>query len=213
MNPSSMSKPSESVEPWPQDGVPEHWVNELFKRMSRMWGNAFLDKWPADDLRGVKIEWAKGLRKLSNAELKAGVDALLSLKFPPSLPEFHALCKQMRLAEQPQHDLLTDQTRAAPEVAHANTELMRAAVARLLNRSEPTAEWAFQVLMRGKSKFLGKPLTAEVIRCCADAISSIAGRMVVENCTDPELKREYAEIRQATVEGYRAKGMPLWEVR
>lgn len=209
----STYKPSESVEPWPQDGVPESWVNELFKRMSRMWGNAFLDKWPADDLRGVKIEWSRALRKLSNRELKAGVDSLLTLKFPPSLPEFHALCKQQRLAEMPRHDLLTDQTRADPNVVIENVQRMREIVAPLLQPKVPTAEWAFQVLMRGESKWLGKPLTAEVVRCATDAITSTAGRMVVENCTDQELHEHYAEIRQTTVDGYRMRGRPLWNVK
>jgi hypothetical protein len=66
--------------------------------------------------------------------------------------------------------------------------------------------------MRGTSRS-GKPLTAEVIRCATDAITSSAGRRVVDDCADPELKREYAEIRQATIDGYRMQGMPLWEVR
>jgi hypothetical protein len=212
MNPSLMSKPSESVEPWPQDGVPEHWVNELFKRMSRMWGNAFLDKWPADDLRGVKIEWAKALRKLSNAELKAGVDALLTLKFPPSLPEFHALCKQMRLIEQPKTDLLTDQTRADAATVEANMRRMREIIAPLMRPREITAEWAYHVLMRGESRS-GKPLTAEVVRCCSDAISSSAGRRVIEDCVDPDLRESYRTIREAIVDGYQAQGKPLWEVQ
>lgn len=208
----TQSSLAEPIEAWPQDGVPESWVNELFKRMGRMWGNAFLDKWPADDLRGVKIEWAKALRKLSNAELKAGVDALLSLKFPPSLPEFHGLCKQMRLVESQQHFALTDQTRASPDTVAENMRRMREAIAPLLRPREITAEWAYKVLMRGSSRS-GKPLTYEVVRCCSDAISSTAGRMVIENCTDPELRESYRSIREAVVEGYRAKGLPLWEVK
>src|SRR6185312_2305479 len=94
---SSMSTQNSSAEPWPQDAAPERWVAALFEKMLRMWGNRFLDQWRDTDLAGVKIEWGKGLRKLSNAELKSGVDALMTLKFAPTLPEFYGLCKQMRL--------------------------------------------------------------------------------------------------------------------
>lgn len=208
----TQSSLAEPIEAWPRDGAPESWVNELFKRMGRMWGNSFLDKWPANDLRGVKIEWAKALRKLSNAELKAGVDGLLSLKFPPSLPEFYGLCKQMRLVDTQQHLSLTDQTRASPDTVAENMRRVREAIAPMLRPREITAEWAYQVLMRGTSRS-GKALAHEVIRCCSDAISSSAGRMVIENCTAPELRESYRSIREAVVEGYRAKGMPLWEVK
>ncbi|KVP12137.1 hypothetical protein WJ85_17265 [Burkholderia ubonensis] len=203
--------PSSSVELWPQDAAPESWVNALFTRMGRMWGNAFLEKWPQDDLRGVKIEWARGLRKLSTSELKAGVDGLLTLKFPPSLPEFYGLCKQMRLHEMPRHEALTDQTKADPAVVEANLERMREIIAPLLQPREITAEWAYKLLIRGESRS-GKPLTHEVIRCATDAITSSAGRRVIENCLDPQLREEYRAIRDSVVESYRAVGKPLWEV-
>ncbi|KVP90913.1 hypothetical protein WJ95_09475 [Burkholderia ubonensis] len=203
--------PSSSAEPWPQDGVPEHWVNELFKRMGRMWGNVFLEKWPQDDLRGVKIEWARGLRKLSTTELKSGVDSLLTLKFPPSLPEFYGLCKQMRLHEMPRHEALTDQTKASPEVVEANLRRMHEILAPLREPREITAEWAYKLLIRGESRS-GKSLTHEVIRCATDAITSSAGHRVIENCTDPQLREEYQAIRDAIVGSYRAQGKPLWEV-
>src|SRR5579859_1260318 len=147
---SSSAEPA--LEPWPQDGVPQRWVLELFKRMGRMWGNAFLEKWPQDDLHGVQIEWARGLRKLSPSELKSGVDALLTLKFPPSLPAFYGLCKQMRLHEMPRAEALTDQTKADPETVRANLERMREILAPLSAPREITAEWAYKLLMRGESR-------------------------------------------------------------
>lgn len=205
-----MSKPSRSAEGWPQDAVPESWVNELFRRMSRMWGNSFLDKWPAEDLDGVKVEWAKGLRKLSNAELKAGVEALMTQKFPPSLPDFYALCKMRRLVEAAAQPQLQDFTRADPNEVQANLKRMRAALAPLAVRKEPSAEWAYELLMRSKSDS-GAALSYEVIRCASDAISSSAGRKVIEDCIDAELKAEYQTIRTHVVDSYRARGLRLWE--
>jgi hypothetical protein len=207
---SSMSTPNSSAEPWPQDAVPQSWVNELFKRMARMWGNVFLDKWRDVDLEGVKIEWGKGLRKLSSTELKAGVEALLTLKFPPSLPEFYGLCKQMRLHEMPRAEALTDQTRADAHTVHASVSRMRDALAPLTRSPEPTAEWAYRLLMRGESAS-GKQLPFEVVRCASDAISSSAGRKALEECTDDFQRENFRTIREAIVDGYRAANKPLWE--
>ncbi|EIF30944.1 hypothetical protein BCh11DRAFT_06456 [Burkholderia sp. Ch1-1] len=212
-----MSTPAALAEPpaqqqsaWPKDAVPEHWITELFKRMHRMWGNAFLDKWRDVEMDGLKTEWAKALKKLSSTELKAGVDALLTLKFPPSLPEFYGLCKQMRLHEMPRAEALTDQTRADAGTVHANVSRMREALGPMQRSPEPTAEWAYRLLMRGESAS-GKQLTFEVIRCASDAISSSAGRKVVEDCTDDFQRENYRTIREAVIDGYRASNKPLWE--
>ena len=207
---SSMSTQNSSAEPWPQDAAPERWVAALFEKMLRMWGNRFLDQWRDTDLAGVKIEWGKGLRKLSNAELKSGVDALMTLKFAPTLPEFYGLCKQMRLHEMPRSDALTDQTRADVHIVGEQMAKMRGTMAPLTQPREITAEWAYRTLMRGESAS-GKPLPYEVVRCASDAITSSAGRRVVEECTDPELKAEYETIRSEIVRAYRAANKPLWE--
>jgi hypothetical protein len=204
-----MDMQSSLAEAWPADGVPQSWVNALFTKMARMWGNTFLDKWRDGDLEGVKIEWAKGLRKLSTSELKAGVDALLTLKFPPSLPEFYGLCKQMRLHEMPT-PALADQTKADPAVVLVNMQRMEDAIRPLMARPEPSARWAYSLLMRARSAS-GKDLSYEVVRCASDAISSSAGRKAIEDCTDEFERENFRTIREAIVDGRRSAGQPLWE--
>jgi hypothetical protein len=205
-----MGTSSSSADLWPQDAAPRHWVATLFEKMTRMWGNTFLDKWRDVDLEGVMQEWGIGLRKLSSAELKAGVGALMTLKFPPSLPEFYGLCKQMRLHEIPRSEALTDQTKADVHVVGEQMAKMRAIMAPLMQPREITAEWAYKLLMRGEAP-CGKALTSEAVRCASDAITSSAGRRVVENCTDPELKAEYETIRSEIVRAHKAAFKPLWE--
>lgn len=205
-----MGTSSSSAEQWPQDAAPRHWVAALFEKMTRMWGNTFLDKWRDVDLEGVMQEWGKGLKKLSNAELKAGVDGLMMQKFPPSLPEFYASCKMRRLFEAAQEPAITDNRRADPNEVQANLKRMREAIAPLAIRKEPSAEWAYELLMRDRSGS-DSGLSYEVIRCASDAISSSAGRKVVEDCIDAELKAEYQTIRTAVIDGYRARGTRLWE--
>ncbi|MDR5802150.1 hypothetical protein [Caballeronia sp. LZ001] len=207
-----MDMSNSSAETWPADAAPEHWVTALFEKMSRMWGNTFLDKWRDVDLAGVKVEWGKGLRRLSNAELKAGVDAMLTLKFPPTLPEFFALCKQMRANETPVAPVLTDQTKAEAAVVQANMRRMRALIADAMAPKERTAEWAYLVLMRSTSRS-GSALPFEVIRCATDAISSKEGKLVIDTCEDDELRGAYAKIRAGVLEGYRNAGRKPWETK
>jgi hypothetical protein len=64
--------------------------------------------------------------------------------------------------------------------------------------------------MRGESAS-GKPLPYEIVRCASDAITSSAGRRVVDECEDAELKGEYQTIRDEIVRAYRAANKPLWE--
>lgn len=207
-----MDMSNSSAETWPADAAPEHWVTALFEKMSRMWGNTFLDKWRDVDLAGVKVEWGKGLRKLSTPELKAGVDAMLTLKFPPTLPEFYALCKQARASELPAAAALTNQTKAQAAVVSANVKRMRALIATAMAPKERTAEWAYRALMRGASRS-GHALTFETIRVATDAISSNEGKLVIDTCEDDKLRGEYAKIRAGVLEGYRNAGRKPWETK
>lgn len=205
-----MGTSSSSADLWPQDAAPRHWVAALFEKMSRMWGNTFLDKWRDTDLEGVMVEWGKGLRKLSTSELKAGVDALMTQKFPPSLPEFYALCKARRLVEAAtQNALLTDQTKADPQNVEKNLAGMRRIAAAFKQVKEPSAEWAFRLLQRGASAS-GGGLSSYAVKCAYDAICSSAGRRAVENATGDD-REVFAELYRSCVEGARSSGQPLWE--
>lgn len=205
-----MGTSSSSADLWPQDAAPRHWVAALFEKMTRMWGNTFLDKWRDVDLEGVMQEWGKGLKKLSTAELKAGVDGLMMQKFPPSLPEFYAICKMRRLVEAAQEPVLIDQRKADPNEVQSNLKRMRDALAPLSRPKEISAEWAFKLLMKDRSG-ADSSLPYEVVRCASDAITSSAGRRMVDECTDPELQGEYRLIRDEIIRAYRAANKPLWE--
>jgi hypothetical protein len=96
-----------------------------------------------------------------------------------------------------------------PEQAAKNLEKLNSAVVGV-KRGEPSAEWAFRLVMRGKTQS-GLPLPAGVAKCATDAITSSAGRKVVETCADPELKAEYAAMRETIIDNYRMRGQKLWE--
>lgn len=216
-NPTSLS-PSTAMPPvsdeWPQNAVPRKWIEKLFSQMSAYWGSRFADSWRGTDLAEVQRAWGVKLQKLSGKEWNAGVKALINQKFPPTLPEFYALCKQARLIEASCEGplQLTDQTRAAPEIVEGNLARMREILAPLSLPKEPTAEWAYKLLIRGTSAS-GRPLTSEVIRCATDAISSGAGSRVIENCGDAKLRETYETIRGGVLVGYANAGRKPWETR
>lgn len=88
----SMLQPAASTD-WPENAVPESWIDSLFARMSAMYGAKFADLWRGTDLAVVRRLWGVELASVSRDELKAGVDALTKRPFPPTLPEFLSLCR------------------------------------------------------------------------------------------------------------------------
>lgn len=210
-----MTEPSMYERPerpeWPLNALPKHWIAALFSKMNAFYGAKFAAMWSSSNPEEVQKAWAIELNKLSREQLKAGSDALTAFAKPPTLPEFVAHCKTTR-AEQAAAAVqqLGNEKRADQATVDANMGRIRAASARLMTK-EPTAEWAFQLLLRGKSAS-GQKLPLQVENCAMDAVTSGAGFHVVNSCRDPELKRQYAEIRRAVVDQYEAAGKPLWSV-
>lgn len=195
---------------WPLNALPQHWIEALFAKMSAFYGSKFAAMWSGSKPLEVQKAWAIELAKLSKPQLKAGSDALTAFARPPTLPEFVAHCRQTRLeAAVSTAPRIENRPTITPEQAQENIRKLRIPLVGIMDRGEPTAEWAYQLLMRGDSK--DKPLTHGVVRCATDAITSGAGRRVVETCTDPEMREEYRTIREAVLESYREKGRPVWE--
>ncbi|KWF29895.1 hypothetical protein [Burkholderia pseudomultivorans] len=194
-----MTEPSTFKRPdWPLDALPQHWVEALFSKMAAFYGSRFASMWNGVNVSEVQRAWAIELGKLSRDQLKAGSDNLTALPKPPTLPEFVALCRQAR-SEQAASTMprLADERPADRATVEANLGAIRRVQERVMRR-EPTAEWAFKLLMRGKSAS-GAALPAEVVRCARDAVVSSAGFKVIGACQQPELRREYETIRAAAL--------------
>ncbi|MBR8188269.1 hypothetical protein KDW82_04235 [Burkholderia vietnamiensis] len=194
-----MTEPSTFKRPdWPLDALPQHWVEALFSKMAAFYGSRFASMWNGVNVVEVQRAWAIELGKLSRDQLKAGSDNLTALPKPPTLPEFVSLCRQAR-SEQAASTTprLADERPADRATVEANLGAIRRVQERVMRR-EPTAEWAFKLLMRGKSAS-GAALPSEVVRCARDAIVSSAGFKVIGACQSPELRREYQMIRDAAL--------------
>jgi len=79
-----------TCEPQP---VPLEWIERLFEHMTGLYGARFLDLWRGVDMDAVKETWATALGTLTREELRRGHAALTSREFPPTLPQFLALCR------------------------------------------------------------------------------------------------------------------------
>jgi len=62
--------------------------------MSGKYGARFADAWRGIDPAVMKKEWARSLGVLTQEQIVRGVQLLDQHKYPPTIPEFIALCKQ-----------------------------------------------------------------------------------------------------------------------
>lgn len=92
-----MSNEASATLPAKLCALPDSWVERIFSRMSALYGALFRERWRDCDLVEVKAVWAEELSSFSdNPEcfglaLKAMVG---ECKFPPTLPEFVAICRK-----------------------------------------------------------------------------------------------------------------------
>jgi hypothetical protein len=73
--------------------LPTAWIEKLFERMTALYGSKFADMWRGTDPEQVKALWSQELGKLSREEVTKGAQALMTLEWPPSLPQFINLCR------------------------------------------------------------------------------------------------------------------------
>lgn len=95
-------------------------VEELFRRMSAMYGRLFADMWAGSTLTDVKAVWAEDLAPFCWQQIAWAMEQCKATKdFPPTLPMFRQLCQQAPRPELPKAlpspgpDEKTRQNRAA----------------------------------------------------------------------------------------------------
>lgn len=86
---SSMSlRPSSTERPLQAD-----WVRALFAKLSARYGTLFADRYAGVPQDLLMAEWGSELAGFTGEEIRRGLDGCRDLKFPPTLPEFLALCR------------------------------------------------------------------------------------------------------------------------
>jgi hypothetical protein len=82
---------------------PTPWADRLFARFSALYGAPKLaSNWPADRAGEVRQAWEEQLRRFSANTLRRALQALIDAgrEWPPTLPEFVALCRDFHRLEQ-----------------------------------------------------------------------------------------------------------------
>lgn len=67
-------------------------VEALFAEFEALYGSRFADMWRHTDVARMKSLWARALSGVSVGEIRTGLAGCRDLSWPPSLPEFMALC-------------------------------------------------------------------------------------------------------------------------
>lgn len=68
-------------------------VEQLFADMLLAYGKRFGDMWGGSTADALIAFWVRGLRGYTPREIKRGIAALDTRPWPPTLPEFKALCR------------------------------------------------------------------------------------------------------------------------
>ncbi|HBB6940322.1 TPA: Vir protein [Legionella pneumophila] len=107
-------------------------MDTLFSRFAAMYGHVWVSSYPtADSLKFAKWEWSDALKRFDNQALKqALIDIREHNKFPPTLPEFIACCKE-KVARRQLTTLDTKEIQPSdPKVAQEHLKAMLADLTR-----------------------------------------------------------------------------------
>lgn len=153
---SEQKPPQDSMGPVPTPGkkpsmaLPPEWIEKLFSRLGALYGSKHLDQWAGQDIAVVKETWAATLGQFDGDHIAGALRKLATSgsPFPPTLPEFIALCQVARGSTLPVHQPLpalpkpenTAELREARERCFANLQKFRTA--------EPSREWAVRAYER-----------------------------------------------------------------
>ncbi len=130
MNQSRKQAPTSSGSENPEDY--DKRMDTLFSRFAAIYGHVWISSYPtADSLKFAKCEWSDALTRFDNQALKqALIDCREHNKFPPTLPEFIACCKE-KVARRQLTTIDTKPTQlASSKVAHEHLKAMLADLTR-----------------------------------------------------------------------------------
>lgn len=83
----------------PSTALPNAWIDRIFERLLAMYGRKFADMWACVEMAALKDTWAAALGDLKPEEISKGLGACLTRDWPPTLPEFRGLCRQVQSYE------------------------------------------------------------------------------------------------------------------
>jgi hypothetical protein len=150
--------------------LPELWVDRLFARLAGLYGRHWLDMWADVPMADVKDAWRDALGNASGYAIRQALDHLAKHnKFPPSAPEFAALCANFHVP--------TTSTPTLP--LEAPTQAERAIAARITQWSSASMpadgrKWARDILALHAKGLYRMPGSIYGLKCAKAVLGLVA---------------------------------------
>ena len=166
-----MTAPSTNVTlPGNRNVLPDAWIGRIFDHMSGLYGSKFSDLWRGSDLNTVRRLWAEKLAGFADMPkaIKEALDALDSKPYPPTLPEFLALCREAGLRKQGDVKKLSYMP-TAEEIQRGEEILRQAEMAIRINDCRNHREWVTNLQQRHDKGEKLYPIQLSAVREVAEA--------------------------------------------
>jgi hypothetical protein len=144
------TEPNETL-PANRNSLPTEWVERIFEVMSGLYGTKFADLWKDSNHDFVMSLWAKklaGFRSMPGS-IKEALDSLDSKPYPPTLPEFLAMCREAAPRHQIKPVMIGYQP-TAEDQARAQ-EIIRTAAERIRGDDRDHKAWAKKLKARDEA--------------------------------------------------------------
>jgi hypothetical protein len=138
-----MEMTTEELSTYRQTTLPKA-IDRLFLRMASLYGKHWIDMWADIPMDAVKEEWQGGLYGFSLLEIGDAINHCAeNNKFPPTLPEFRDLCRDMKRKHQPTHKALP--RHYTKEEREANHQRLQQAF-KVVRKHGGNRDWAIKIL-------------------------------------------------------------------
>lgn len=147
----------------PSTRLPDSWVESLLARMLAIYGQKFRSQWADVPAESMRETWAVALGRFDGERIKWALDQMIATcPWPPTLPEFAALCRQAPRDEPAKLP--------APEVPPSVIEARQAeaqAIAARVAGNVPGKAWAHKL----RARYLaGERLMMAQVSLASDAL-------------------------------------------
>jgi hypothetical protein len=156
--------------PESRNSLPAEWVERIFEVMSGLYGTKFADLWKDSNHEFVMSLWAKklaGFRSMPGA-IKEALASLDSKPYPPTLPEFLAMCREAAPRHQIKPVMIGYQP-TAEDQARAQ-EIIRKAAERTKTDERDHKAWAKKLKSRHEA---GEKLSLIQVEAYKEALSEV----------------------------------------
>lgn len=139
--------------------LPDAWVESLLARMLSIYGHRFQSQWADVPPASMLETWAATLGRFTGEQIRWALEQMVtSCPWPPTLPEFVALCRQAPRPEPvnvlPAPDAVRDSIHRVQQVAETAPKRTEA-----FEYAAPSTDWAFKLRERflaGESLYLAQ---------------------------------------------------------